>query len=207
MKFYLSSFKLGEKSSELARLMSENKKIAYIPNASDYTKVDLDRRNIGNQNDMQSLRDIGLEVEYLDLKDYFGKESELRNKIDHFGGVFFRGGNTFILRQAMKLSGFENIFEDLKRRDNFVYAGYSAGICVLAPNFKALQIVDDPTDHPYSELKETIWEGLGYLNYIILPHYKSNHPESAKVDEVVEFAKKNNIPFKPLKDGEVIIIE
>ncbi len=203
----MSSFKLGDKSSDLVRLMSENKRIAYIPNACDYTKVDWDRRNSWNEKDMQSLRDIGLEVEYLDLKDYFGKEKELRNKIDSLGGVFFRGGNAFILRQAMRLSGFENIFEDLKKRDDFVYAGYSAGICVLAPNFKALQIVDDPTDHPYPEQKETIWEGLGFLDYIILPHYKSDHPESADIDKEVEFAEKNNIPFKPLKDGEVIIIE
>ena len=49
MKLYLSSFKLGEKSSELVRLMSDDKKIAYIPNACDYTKVDWDRRNSWNE--------------------------------------------------------------------------------------------------------------------------------------------------------------
>lgn len=207
MKCYLSSFRLGEKSAELVRLMGKNRKIAYVPNACDYTDVDWDRRTSWNEQDMRSLRDLGLEVDYLDLKDYFGKEKELRNKLDSLGGVFFRGGNTFILRQAMRLSGFDNIFEDLKRRDDFVYAGYSAGICVLAPDLKALQIVDDPSDHPYPEQKETIWEGLGHLDYIILPHYKSDHPESADIDKEVEFAKKNNIPFKPLKDGDVIIIE
>ena len=67
--------------------------------------------------------------------------------------------------------------------------------------------MDDPTDQPYPEQKETVWEGLGLFDYIILPHYKSDHPESADVDKEVEFAKKNNIPFKTLKDGEVIIIE
>lgn len=41
MKFYLSSFTLGDKSNDLIRLMPENKKIAYIPNACDYTNVDL----------------------------------------------------------------------------------------------------------------------------------------------------------------------
>jgi len=207
MKFYLSSFKLGDKSTELARLMGNNKKMAYIPNACDYTKVDWDRRNNWEKQDMQSLKDLGLSVEYLDLKKYFGKISQLRKKLNEFGGVFVRGGNTFILRQAMKLSGFDIIFKELLKRDDFVYSGYSAGICVLAPDFKALQQVDDPTDHPYPEQKETIWEGLGFLDYLILPHYKSDHPESEDIDKEIEFAKKNNIPFKTLKDGDVIILE
>jgi dipeptidase E len=207
MNFYLSSFKLGDKSAELVRLMGKNKKIAYIPNACDYTKVDWDRRNTWEKQDMQSLKDLGLSVEYFDLKKYFGRTEQLREKLSEFGGVFLRGGNTFILRQAMKLSGFDIIFKELLKKDDFVYSGYSAGICVLAPGFKAIQQVDDPTDHPYPEQKETIWEGLGFLDYIILPHYKSDHPESADIYKEVEFAKKNMIPFKTLKDGEVIIIE
>jgi len=95
----------------------------------------------------------------------------------------------------------------LKERDDFVYAGYSAGICVLAPDFKALQTVDDPSDKPYPELQETVWEGLGYLDYIILPHYDSNHPESADIAKEVEYCKANDISYTSLRDGEVIIIE
>lgn len=207
MKFYLSSFKLGDKSNELKRLMPSNKRIVYIPNACDYTNIDWDKKNKWEKQDMQSLEHLGLRVEYLDLKKYFGKIDALRIKINEFGGVFVRGGNTFILRQAMKLSGFDLIFNELLKRKDFVYAGYSAGVCVLAPDFKALQIVDDPTDKPYPKLQDTIWEGLGFFDYIILPHYKSDHPESADIDKEVEFCKKNNISFKTLRDGEVIIIE
>lgn len=207
MKFYLSSFKLGNKAKELVRLMYRNKKIGYIPNAGDYTNGNLKRRNEINQSDMTELRKFGLEVEFLDLKEYFGKTNDLRKKIKELGGVFVRGGNTFILRQAMKLSGFDILFKENLKRVDFVYAGYSAGICVLAPHFKALQTVDDPTDKPYKQLQATIWEGLGYLDYIILPHYKSNHPESKAIDKEVKYCKKNNIQFKTLKDGEVIIIE
>ena len=204
MKFYLSSYKLGDKSAELVRLMGKNRKIAYIPNALDYVERDI-RRN-SYEKDMQSLQDLGLLVEYLDLRPYFGKAGELRDKLNGFGGVFVRGGNAFILRQAMKLSGFDTVLKELLERDDFVYSGYSAGVCVLAPSLTVLRWVDDPTAHPYPEQKETIWEGLGFLDYIILPHYKSDHPESADIDAAVEFAKKNNIPFKALKDGEVIIV-
>ncbi len=207
MKFYLSSFRLGDKSKELFRLMPNNKKIAYIPNACDYTNIDWDKKNKWEKLDIESLENLGLNVEYLDLKEYFGKTDKLRKKLNEFGGVFVRGGNIFILRQAMKLSGFDKIFNEFLERDDFLYSGYSAGICVLAPNLKGFQIVDDPTDKPYKELQKTIWEGLDFLDYIILPHYKSNHPESADIDKEIEFCKKNNIPYKTLKDGEVIIIE
>ncbi len=207
MKFYLSSFRLGNKSVELVRLMSGNKKIAYIPNAGDFSNLDCVKKSKWEKFDIKSLEEIGLVVGYLDLKDFFGKVGELRKKLNDFGGVFVRGGNTFILRQAMKLSGFDTIFKELLKRNDFVYAGYSAGICVLAPDLKALQIVDSAEDKPYKGLQKTIWNGLGFLDCILLPHYKSNHHESADIDKEVEYCNKNNIPFKTLRDGEVIIIK
>ncbi len=207
MKFYLSSFKLGSDSKELVRLTMPNKKIGFIPNASDYTKANTQWENEINNQDMAELKNLGLDVQLLDLRKYFGKTYELRKKINELGAVFVRGGNTFVLRQAMRLSGFDTIFQELLKMDDFVYAGYSAGICVLSSDIKVLQIVDDPTDNPYRELQDTIWEGLGYLDYIIIPHYKSYHPESALVDRLVEECQKNGIPFKTLRDGEVILIE
>jgi len=188
-------------------MMTPNKKIGYVPNACDYTNVDIEQRNEGNHYDMAELKNLGLDVQLLDLRNYFGKTDELRKKISELGAVFFRGGNTFILRQAMRISGFDIIFKELIKRDDFVYAGYSAGICVLGSDLKVLQIVDDPVDKPYRELQDTIWEGLGYLDYVILPHYKSDHPESALVDKVFEQCQEISIPFKTLRDGEVILIE
>lgn len=107
----------------------------------------------------------------------------------------------------MKLSGLDEILKDLLKKENILYGGYSAGVCVLAPTLKGMELVDDPNVKPYDNQKETIWDGVGILDYTIVPHYKSNHPESAKVDEAVKYMEKNNIPYKPLRDGEVIIIE
>lgn len=203
MKFYLSSYKIGKETEKLKQL-TQGKKIGFIPNSIDY--VEPKARQESNEKSMKDLSDLGISVEMLDLQDYFGKREELNNKIDSLGGVWIRGGNTFVLRQAMKFSGFDNIIKSINR-DDFLYGGYSAGICILAPSLKALQIVDKPDIMPYKESKETIWEGLGILDYIILPHYKSDHPESADIDKEVEFCEKNKIPFKTLRDGEVIIIE
>ncbi|HTY82468.1 MAG TPA: Type 1 glutamine amidotransferase-like domain-containing protein [Dehalococcoidales bacterium] len=207
MKFYLSSFKLGNNPKELARMMAPGKEIGYIPNACDYSNVDPDRTKEGTNNDIAGLSNLGLSVQLLDLREYFGKKKKLKNKIAGLSAVFLRGGNTFILRQAMRASGFDEIFKELLKRKDFVYAGYSAGIAVLAHDLNAVQLVDNPMDKPYKEIRETIWEGLGYLDYLILPHYKSNHPESPAIDKMVEHCLTNSITFRTLKDGEVIIIE
>ncbi|OGE81308.1 MAG: hypothetical protein A2826_01990 [Candidatus Doudnabacteria bacterium RIFCSPHIGHO2_01_FULL_43_23] len=202
MKLYLSSYKIGNKPDKLKEF-ALGKKIGFIPNAIDF--VDPKPRQESNDKSLRDLTDLGIDTEILDLKDYFGKKEKLRAKINSLGGVWVRGGNTFVLRKAMKLSGFDEIITSIDR-DDFLYGGYSAGICVLAPSLEALQIVDDPTAIPYIQSKEVILEGLGILDYIILPHYKSDHPESADIDKEVEFCEKNNIPYKTLRDGEVIII-
>jgi dipeptidase E len=207
MKMYLSSFRLGNNSKRLAELMEPAKNIGYVANAGDYSNRDVERSNQINAKDMSDLKSLGLHVEELNLKDYFGKTDRLRAKLNTLGALFFRGGNTFILRQAMRLSGFDQIFEELKRRKDFVYSGYSAGIAVLAPSLHGVELVDDPDDKPYPELAEPIWEGLGFLDYLIVPHYKSNHPESLLMEKVVDYCETHGITFRTLRDGEVIIIE
>ncbi len=187
--------------------MPSGKILGYIPNALDFSGADPARRELSIKKEVDLLRDLGFDVEVIDLQNYFGKSDKLKRKLDQLGGVFVRGGNTFVLRQAMKLSGFDEIIKSLENRDDFLYSGYSAGICVLAPDLHSLQIVDDATDMPYEGLKVVIWDGLEILDYIILPHYKSNHPESADIDKEVEYCKKHKIPFKTLRDGEVIIVE
>ncbi|MDD5551755.1 MAG: Type 1 glutamine amidotransferase-like domain-containing protein [Candidatus Pacebacteria bacterium] len=208
MKFYLSSYKIGNETDKLKAMIStNNKRTAYISNALDFSN-DLERRKQSEQADIGQLNGVGLsDIEKIDLRDYFGKKAELEKKISEFGVIWVRGGNCFVLRQAMKVSGFDEILKGLLKKEGVLYGGYSAGICVLAPTLKGMELVDDPNVKPYENQKETIWEGVGILDYTIVPHYKSNHPESAKVDETVEYMGKNKIPFKSLRDGEVIIIE
>ena len=203
MRFYLSSHKLGNETEKLKNLIPSGKKIGLIPNAIDY--VEIEERRVRTEQSKNDLRNIGIEVEILDLQEYFDKKEELKKKIKELGGIWVRGGNTFVLRKAMALSGLDNILKNMKRRD-FLYGGYSAGGCVLSPKLDHLQNVDKPYDIPYKD-KEVIWEGLGLIDFAFLPHYKSDHPESKHVDEDVEYCKKNKISFKALRDGEVIIIE
>lgn len=204
MKYYLSSYKIGNKPEQLKKMIPKGKKMGFVPNALDYAK-DKERMNESNLRNIKELRDLGIKIEVLDLKEYFGKSEKLKRKIASLGGIWVRGGNTFVLRQAMKLSGLDNILKNMKRK-NFLYSGYSAGGCVLSPNLESTKIVDDPKENPYLQ-KEIVWDGLGLIDYVLIPHYKSEHPESKDVDKEVAHCKKKNIPFRTLRDGEVIIIE
>ena len=208
MKFYLSSYKFGNELEKFREFAKSNNKLGYIPNALDFSGADLQRKEQGIQKEMSELKDFGFQVELIDLKTYFGQKDKLERKLKKINGLFVRGGNSFILRQAMKLSGLDILLNKIKdNKEDFLYSGYSAGACVLAPNLKALKTIDDSTDMPYEGIEKVVFDGLKILDYIILPHYKSNHPESSKIDKGIEYCKKNNILFKPLRDGEVIVIE
>lgn len=141
----------------------------------------------------------------VNLKNYFGKQSKLKNKLTELEAVFISGGNVFVLRQAMKLSGLDEILKDFLNT-NFLYAGYSAAGCILSPNLKGMELVD-PLDTPYDEQKEILWDGLGLIDFHFIPHWNSNHPESVNINKVINYCKKNKITYKTIRDGEVIIIE
>lgn len=105
----------------------------------------------------------------------------------------------------MKYSGFDEYIIEKINRDKYLYAGYSAGICVLAPKLNALDLVDEPIN-PYNN-EGAIYEGLNILDFVPVLHYKSEHPESQLVDKVVEMLEGRKIKYKTLKDGDVIIID
>jgi dipeptidase E len=197
---------MGNEVKKLKSILPRNKKTALIMNAIDFSK-DLERRKRGELENIKELTEVGLNVEVLDLRDYFHRREKLRKKMNEFGVFWVRGGNTFVLRQAMKLSGFDVILKDMSKRKDILYGGYSAGICVLSPTLKSIEIMDDPRARPYGKKSKVIWEGLGIVDYAIVPHYKSNHPESKLAGKAVEYLIENKVPFKALRDGEVIIME
>lgn len=202
MKLFLSSYHLGNHPQKFTELFSDNKRVAVISNALDF--IDESYRKESTQRQLDALLEINLDPEEIDLRDYFDKNN-LKERIEEFGALWVKGGNTFVLRRAFSQSGLDKIILDKRSDKNFIYGGYSAGSCIATPTLRGLEIVDNPDEVPQGYLPEIIWEGLGLINYSIAPHYKSDHPESYKVDETVEYFIKNEMPYKTLRDGEVII--
>lgn len=206
MRLYLSSYKIGEEGEKLAKMLG-GKKLAMISNSLDCYS-DLERRRNGEQEEIEEFKKLGIKTEIVDLRDFFANNEELSNKLDEFGGVWVRGGNVFVLRVAMAKSGFDKYIASKTKDDDFVYAGYSAGPCVLGKSLEGFEIVDSPEDLQNAYLgEELIWDGLGLIDFVFVPHYKSDHPESAAIDKEVEYHKKHGHAYKTFRDREVFIKE
>lgn len=205
MKAYLSSYRFGNDADKLITLVGNNKKAAVIPNALDFS-TDLERRAVSMSEQVEGLKRLGFEPTEIDLRDFFNTTQDLQNELQNYGLIWVRGGNTFVLRRAFQESGFDNwLIQQSKEQSNLVYAGYSAGICILSPSLRGLETCDDPNILPSGYKEQLIWEGLNLVPYYFAPHYKSDHPESVLVDQTVEYYIHNKMLFKALRDGDVLI--
>ena len=208
MRLYLSSFGLGNQPQKLVNLVAGHTSAAIILNAYDFATEDT--RKVRLQQEIQALQQLGFHPEELDLRHYFNdkhKQLDLRTLLTTYGLVWVRGGDSFILRRAMKASGFDEILLDMLAHDAIVYGGFSAGIAMLTPSLHGVELVDNPYDVPEGYDATVIWECLGLVPYAIAPHYRSDHPESAAVDRLVQYYIDNHILFKALRDGQVLLVQ
>ena len=185
-------------------MLPSNRRAAVVFNALDFSD-DAERKQATVNREIESLAALGLEAEALDLRRYFGRAGSLSAEMSRFGMAWVIGGNTFVLRRAMAQSGFDRIITENSDNDDFVYAGYSAGVCVLAPTLRGIDLVDDPHQAPEGYEKPVIWDGLSLIDYCIAPHYRSDNEESPMIERAVQYFIDNKILFKALRDGEVIV--
>ena len=205
MKLYASSFRIGSDRDAFRALFPPHPRVAVIRNSLDFSD-DIERLEAGRRREFDDLQSLGFTPEDFDLRDYFSSTSTLATAIKRYDGVWVVGGNAFILRRAMNQSGFDSCLWSIATHgDDFVYAGYSAGSCVLSPTLRGIDLVDPPNVVPSGYAMEPTWEGLGLLEYSIAPHYRSDHPESEAIETVVAYFEQHGIPYRALRDGEAII--
>lgn len=203
MRLYLSSYRLGDHTGRLLELLGGPCPVGVIANAMD-ALPDLREKTV--RFEIDQLAGLGLAAEELDLRAYFADPSALTSALAAYRMLWVRGGNTFVLRHAMAASGADVAIKDLLARDAVVYAGYSAGCCVLAPSLHGIELVDplDGVESAYGA--QPRWDGLGVLPYAIVPHYRSDHPESAAAETVAERYQATGVPHRTLRDGQVIVV-
>jgi len=202
MRLYLSSFDLGNASSCLAELAPEGR-VALIMNALDNRSAAREKWRLAQSLKLEAL---GLNVRDLDLRDFFGAPDRLSDALCEVDMVWINGGNAFLLRRAMKLSGMDEVVADFLNRDEIVYAGFSAAAVILSHSLRGLEAVDDPHDVPDGYPAEVEWTGLGILPFSVVVHYRSDHSESAAVEKEIDYYERANIPYRTLRDGEALIV-
>jgi len=204
MRLYLSSFRLGNEPQKFSSMVAGNKRAAVIMNAHDYFPEK--QKEHAFKEEKRDLLKIGLDGEEVDLRNFYKDKEKLKQHLEDYDALWVPGGDSFLLRRAMYDSGFDSIVKEILPEDKLVYAGYSAGIVVLAPTMRGLEIADDETKVYSTYKEETIFEGIDILPYNIVPHYKSEHGKSEAMDKVVDFFISENRPYKTLKDGQAIVI-
>jgi len=204
MRLYLSSFRLGNEPEKFSAMVTGNKRAAVILNAHDYFPEK--ERHHALHEEFRDLGKIGLTPEEIDLRKYYGDKESLEKQLTGYDSVWVPGGDSFLLRRAMYDSGFDTVIKNMLNEDKIVYAGYSAGVVVLAPTLRGLEIADDDSKVFSTYKEECVYEGLNILPYNIAPHYKSQHGKSEAMDKVVEYFKSENMSYRTLMDGQAIVI-
>ena len=64
----------------------------------------------------------------------------------------------------------------------------------------------DPADVPAGYDPEIIWDGLGLVSRSIVPHYRSDHPDSSMVEDMLSHLDARRLPYLPLRDGEALVV-
>ncbi len=199
MKLILTSFTTSAaQDAALADMIGKpptETKIAYIENA-----YDVYNDEAGLIEGREIIRGKGYDVELVDLRNWRNGQPGLREALAGKDMFLLAGGNPFYLRWLMKASGADAIITDLVRQGK-VYSGASAAAVVAGPTLRFFDNQDDP-----SEAEEVIWEGLGLIDTVVVPHI-DNADFGAGCREAGEKCRQAGYPTFWITDTQALIID
>jgi dipeptidase E len=197
---------MGDHPGHLIALAGQDsRRTVVIANALDDAPPDV--RRAGVELELAALAELGFDAAELDLRDYFGSQQRLRRELAGVSLAWLRGGNVFMLRYALYRSGGDVVLDELLAADALVYAGYSAGPCVLSPSLRGLELVDDVDAVTRTYGSRPLWDGLALLDEAFVPHYRSpGHPETAAIELVVARYRAEGVAYRTVHDGQVLLV-
>lgn len=207
MNLYLSSYGFGDHADLLLDMAGgPGARMAIIANALDAIPIEAQNAHFRvNEDPLIAYAEQGFDPALIDLRRFFGRRVDLASVLRRHRVIFAVGGNTFLLRRAMRDSGFDTIIGDLLA-EGIVYGGFSAGTCVMGDDLRAVAVMDVPEERASGYLTDDpITTGLGLVPFTIIPHVASDHPETELAAQSLAYARANGIAHVPLKDGEVIV--
>ncbi|MFB6719153.1 Type 1 glutamine amidotransferase-like domain-containing protein [Kribbella sp. NPDC056345] len=155
----------------------------------------------------RTLESLGYSCEELDLREYFAGPEELTERLGGLDLVWALGGNAFVLARAMTQAGFRDALQQQLHRPEFTYGGYSAGACVTGPDLQGIELIDDPTVLPEGYSPTVAAECLGLVPFRIVPHWRSEHPETEGAERAAAHLAERGLLHRCLRDGETLSVD
>lgn len=172
--------------------------MALIPNAKDYKTPE--EYDLSLQDVTAAFGELGLVGKVIDLRG-FSDHKVLLDVLKNYDLIWALGGNSFILRYEMRRSGFDKILGTLLD-DGMVYGGESAGAIVMGRSLEGIELADDPL-----LAKEIIYEGVGLVNAVIVPHADNSDPAyQASVSAILRVHSDKPYPVITLNDDQALVI-
>lgn len=145
--------------------------------------------------DKQAMKEIGFDVEDIDIK---GKtEKELRKILAGKDIIYVQGGNTFYLLKYVKESGFDRVVKELINQ-GVIYVGVSAGSMICGPTIETANWKN--VDNNEVGLKDLTAMALVPFNLFV--HYS---PEYTRTIE--EELPKSKYPLHILNDNQALLVK
>jgi dipeptidase E len=206
MRLYLSSHRFGDRFDLLLAMAEQGARVGVIANALDAIPA-ASRESYARivHDPIAELRAHGLDAFDLDLRKYVGQPDVLARDLSRLAMVWVTGGNAFLLRRAMRQSGFDTLAPALVADGMLVYGGESAGAVVACPSLKGIDRMDDPNELAAGYDPAVVWEGLDLLPFHLVPHCDSPHPDSEKAEAATVYMLDQAMPYRTMRDGDVLI--
>lgn len=201
MRLFLSSYRAGNHPDRLVELFGKGSEVGVITNAKDYKSTEERQESVDEI--LSYLSSLAMKPVEIDLRQYFEHPEDLQNTIRKYNSLWMAGGNTFVLRKALKYSGADKLLGNLVRKNEVVYGGESAGAIIVTPTLTGVEFGDDPSIVPDGYQRDAIYSGLDLVDYHIVPHYQS---EWDGAEDMARALANNGLRFKTLTDDQAIII-
>lgn len=137
----------------------------------------------------------GMIVEQIDIMMLHKESQNIGAVLSDYDVIFVSGGNVFYLNYWMQRVGFASV---LKKLDDKIYVGASAGAVCLMKDISGYDIIDDPTKAP-----ARVDKSLGIIDFAVLPHW-GNPKYVEKLQDVKRYYESKGLKVEPIADDEYV---
>ncbi|MBY6363302.1 Type 1 glutamine amidotransferase-like domain-containing protein [Rhodococcoides corynebacterioides] len=206
MRLFLASYRFGAHRARLLDLVGTPGRIGVVAAAADAWPAAA--RASASTSEFTLLAEAGFDPVEVDLRAVTPTTAEAA--LAGLPAVWVRGGNTFVLRHRLAISGVDHVLRERLRRDDLVYAGYSAGACVMGPSLTGVDAADPPeelaeiTDDPVPQ------HGLGVIDDVLVPHWSTPAAPSALDPDgaaraMADACRAAGVRYRTLTDDQVFV--